>query len=159
MSANLTNLRWTYAILACLIAMAGAETGLLAQTQGSLAALNDQCNAGDEDACLNLQALKDNEKLAEACAKGFPNGCYNLGARYQIGDGPLEVDLPRAADLFAKACELGHAYGCNDLGVLHQKGTGVTQSNGRAAVYFRKALAIDPSHEAARRNLAAVGGK
>lgn len=152
-------LHWAIAIVLCCLARPGSETAGLAQTQGSLAALNDQCNAGDEDACLNLQSLKDNEKLAEACAKGFANGCYNLGVRYRIGDGPLAIDLPRAADLFAKACELGHAYGCNDLGVLHQKGTGVTQSNGKAAVYFRKALAIDPSHEDARRNLAAVGGK
>lgn len=156
MMANLLTVRWSFAIMLCCFAVPGSETALFAQSEDDTALLREQCDAGDPDACLNLQTIKDNVALAEACAKGFPNGCYNLGVRYRIGDGPLKVDLVRAADLFEKACQLGYAYGCNDLGALYLKGTGVPQSKTRAAGYFRKALSIDPEHADARRNLAAA---
>lgn len=156
---NPSAVRWSLAILLCCSALPGSQTPVFAQSEGEAKQLRDQCDAGDPDACLRLQSLKDNEALAEACAKGFPNGCYNLGVRYRVGDGPLNVDLARAADLFEKACQLGHAYGCNDLGTLYLKGTGVPQSKTRAAGYFRKALAIDPGHAEARKNLAAAEAK
>lgn len=159
MMPNRSTVSWSFAILLCCSALPGSQAPAFAQGQADTALLRDQCNAGDPDACLNLQTLEDNAALAEVCAKGFPNGCYNLGVRYRVGDGPLKVDLARAAELFEKACQLGHAYGCNDLGTLYLKGTGVPQSKTRAAGYFRKALAIDPGHADARKNLAAVEAK
>lgn len=159
MPAKLRTLRWSLAALLGCLTLPGSQTAVLAQSEGEARQLRAQCDAGDPDACLNLQALEDNAKLAEACAKGFANGCYNLGVRYRVGDGPLNVDLARAAELFEKACQLGHAYGCNDLGTLHLQGAGVAKSKARAADYFRKALAIDPGHADARKNLAAAEAK
>ncbi|HEX4848170.1 MAG TPA: hypothetical protein VFV30_08495 [Novosphingobium sp.] len=159
MQAKRHTLRWSLAAVLGCLAMPGGQTAVFAQSEAEAKQLRAQCDAGDPDACLNLQALKDNAALAEACAKGFANGCYNLGVRYRIGDGPLQPDLARAADLFDKACQLGHAYGCNDLGTLYLQGAGVTKSKAKAADCFRKALAIDPGHAAARKNLAAAEAK
>lgn len=125
----------------------------LAQIKKELLAL---CDAGDPDACLDASNIADAEALKAACAEGMPLGCYNLGARIAVGDGPLDPSPEMAVRLFARACNLGLAHGCNDLGDHFRRGEGVPQSNARAAEAYRRALAIDPAHERASASLASL---
>ena len=75
----------------------------------------------------------------KACTAHLPDGCANLGALYDEGQG-IAIDKVRADALFVEACNGGSSRGCNQLGLhyLYAKG-GRAQDNTQASALFLKA--------------------
>lgn len=55
--------------------------------------------------------------FGQACQKGQPFGCYNLGNMLRDGEGG-PVDLNGARSAYLRACDAGHAAGCSELGTM-----------------------------------------
>jgi TPR repeat protein len=80
---------------------------------------------------------------------------YNLGVRYETGDG-VSKDLGKAAELFQKAADQGFADAQYDLGVLYEMGQGVPKDFGKAAELYKKAA--DQGNQRAIVNLKRLSG-
>lgn len=76
--------------------------------------------------------------LADGCRGGDLRACYDLGVRYQTGEG-VRRNFRTAAALFDHACSGGDTYGCNGLGRLHENGHGVRRDAARALSLYRQA--------------------
>jgi hypothetical protein len=76
--------------------------------------------------------------LADGCRGGDLRACYDLGVRYQTGEG-VRRNFRTAAALFEHACSGGDTYGCNGLGRLHENGHGVRRDAARALSLYRQA--------------------
>lgn len=73
-----------------------------------------------------------------ACDKGNPLGCANLGTMYVSGRG-VEKKPKRAIELFQKACDDDCVYGCTQLGLQFAVGEVVEQDFSKAVKLFDKA--------------------
>ena len=88
------------------------------------------CYAGDAEGCGYLGvAMRDgiggpadaagaNRYLERACEAGFLVWCSELAAALVKGTGGIEVDIPRAVDLFKTACEGGWQKACENAEML-----------------------------------------
>ena len=59
--------------------------------------------------------VQDLEELQKKAADSDVDALYQLGVRYQKGDG-VRQDVPRAIQLFEQAAQAGHGIGMNALG-------------------------------------------
>ena len=80
---------------------------------------------------------------------------YNLGVRYQLGEG-VPKDLGKAAELLQKAADQGYAPAQLNLGELYEKGEGVPKDLGKAAELYKKAA--DQGNQRAIINLKRLSG-
>ncbi|EJK45047.1 hypothetical protein THAOC_36363 [Thalassiosira oceanica] len=84
--------------------------------------------AGAKHNCPNCNAAlsKDNASVLAAfrahAESGNAAAIYHLGQKYYYGDLGLQVDVPRAIELWVKAAELGDADAHYDLGVVYFHG-------------------------------------
>ncbi|EJK71385.1 hypothetical protein THAOC_07184, partial [Thalassiosira oceanica] len=83
---------------------------------------------GTKHNCPNCNAAlsKDNASVLAAfrahAESGNAAAIYHLGQKYYYGDLGLQVDVPRAIELWVKAAELGDADAHYDLGVVYFHG-------------------------------------
>lgn len=113
------------------------------------------CERGDAKSCgLIGSIMVAGERFADgalfldqACKLEDYSACGDLGTMYARGQGVEKNDM-RATALFAKACNGGSAQGCYQMGA-QTFNTGGSRAAAMAAIYFRKALKIDPDHAAA----------
>jgi TPR repeat protein len=85
---------------------------------------------------LNGQSKPPEAQLAE---QGTAAALYDLGLRYQNGEGGVPKDLRRAAELYQKAADQVFAEAQFALGWLYESGQGVLKNLGRAAELYQKA--------------------
>lgn len=78
-------------------------------------------------------------QLQAACDKGDGQACYDLGTRYEEGDG-VAKNADRAVTLYERSCEIGDAGNCWYLGTVYEDGGfGLVAPNvNRAAALYRK---------------------
>jgi hypothetical protein len=76
---------------------------------------------------------------------------YNLGLRYEKGEGSVPKDLGKAAELYQKAADQGYADARFRLGRLYHRGEGVPKDLGKAAELYQKAA--DQGNALAQNNL------
>jgi TPR repeat protein len=84
-------------------------------------------------------AAKTSAQLQAACDKGDGQACYDLGLRYQKGQG-VAKNPDRAVALYERSCAIGDAGNCWYLGTVYEDGGFglVTPDVNRAAGYYRK---------------------
>ncbi len=87
-----------------------------------------------------------------SCEGGVASACFFLAGIYYQGRGTPKAHTI-AAYFHAKSCELGDADGCHNVGRQYYTGDGVAQNTGQAIVYYQRAIAINPKHDAARASL------
>ncbi|EJK61123.1 hypothetical protein THAOC_18438 [Thalassiosira oceanica] len=80
-----------------------------------------------------------------------PDAVHFLGDHYNHGDGGLEVDVPRAIELWKEAAELGSIDACYNLGNSYLDGSGVARDEARAVHYLE--VAACRGHVQSRHNL------
>jgi hypothetical protein len=85
------------------------------------------------------QPAKALAQLQAACDKGDGQACYDLGTRYEQGDG-VAKNADRAVTLYERSCEIGYAGNCWYLGTIYEDGGfGLVAPNvSRAAALYRK---------------------
>lgn len=94
--------------------------------------------AGQKDAPSKTKSLsKEAQGWLEQAKKGDATAQYNLGVRYDIGQG-VPQDHVEAAKWYRKAAEQGDAYSQYTLGVMYHEGVGVPQDYVEAAKWLRK---------------------
>ena len=98
------------------------------------------------------------ESLQERAERGEPDAQYELGRRYDEGDG-MARDGEKAVYWYRKAAEQNHMEAQNNLGVCYEDGVGVRQDFQEAARWYRKSA--DQGNLYAQYNLAQLylGGK
>jgi TPR repeat protein len=57
----------------------------------------------------------------DACDRGHPQSCFNLGVMHRFGDG-VPADNARAAGFMRRACDLGNSNGCRLAAELKSEG-------------------------------------
>jgi len=77
--------------------------------------------------------------LAKQCKKRNWRACYNLGMRYQFGNGGVRQDYAAARKLFATACRNRDPFACNGMGRLFEKGHGVAKNMHTALTHYKRA--------------------
>lgn len=75
-----------------------------------------------------------------AASAGDPEACFQLGVRFDTGDG-LPRDPERAARLYLRAARGGLAAAQYNLGLLYAQGRGVRRDDRRAARWYARASA------------------
>ena len=95
-------------------------------------------------------ALGAGELSLEACRQGAAQGdaeaAYQLGVRYEIGDG-VRRDGLRAVANFRKAADKGHREACRKLADIYESGKGVSKNPVLAAKY--RAMSVGQNGETA----------
>jgi TPR repeat protein len=86
-----------------------------------------------------------------AAAQGYAKAQFNLGIRYEKGEGVAQ-DFKTAAAWHAKAAAQGNANAQHNLGVCYEHGTGVAQDLKAAAEWYSKAAASGHANAPARRD-------
>jgi TPR repeat protein len=71
------------------------------------------------------------DEIQQEAIKGKAQAQYNLGRRYQNGEG-VPQDDKKAVELYTKAAEQGNANAQYNLGVMYQNGEGVPQDTKKA---------------------------
>ncbi len=80
---------------------------------------------------------------AQACDRGLPAACVELGRSYAEGRG-VDRDDARAASLFGPACAAGHPYACAALAVLVAEGRAPGTPADAAQLFEQACEAGDP---------------
>jgi hypothetical protein len=104
----------------------------------ALVALVSMCAATAAAQPLPSRVPRELVPLADACRGGDLRACYDVGVRYQTGQG-VRRNHRTASALFDHACTGGDTYGCNGLGRLHENGHGVRRDPARALALYRRA--------------------
>ena len=81
------------------------------------------------------------EKTLAEAKDGDAVAMFNLGVKYEIGEGVLEDD-EEAVKWFRKAAELGHAEAMFFLGIVYFRGKGVIEDDKEAVKWYRKAADV-----------------
>jgi len=90
-------------------------------------------------ASLQAQTVSDYRAAAE---RGDANAQYNLGVKYDNGQGVIK-DYAQAVYWYRKAAEQGHSNAMSNLGVRYFNGEGVVKDYAEAEKWFMKALSIE----------------
>jgi uncharacterized protein len=77
--------------------------------------------------------------LVRAAKSGNCDAQYELGRRYETGEGGVDVNDVLAAHWYRKAAEAGHVKAQYNLGVCYDGGTGVEKDATAAVRWYRKA--------------------
>ena len=80
------------------------------------------------------------EKTLAEAKDGDAVAMFNLGVKYELGEGVLEDD-EEAVKWFRKAAELGDEVAMYNLGVMYAKGDGVIQDDVEAYAWLNVAAA------------------
>ena len=96
------------------------------------------------------------DELRKAANQGFAVAQYNLGVRYDDGEG-VPKDDAEAVKWYRKAAEQGDAGAQCNLGIMYQFGDGVPKDDVEAVKWYRKAA--DQGYAQAQYNLGVMYGK
>ena len=93
----------------------------------------------------------------KACATGDPEGCFELGELYRVGEG-VKQDSGAADEFYARSaafleqgCAAGSGPACFHAGLLHQNGWGLEADTDAGLRLFSRACEL--GHSAACREL------
>ena len=81
---------------------------------------------------ISLEELTDRAKIGDPVAQ------YDLGVRYQRGDG-VKQDIKRAVKWWEKSAERDYAPALYNLGVAYAQGIGARKNASKAIAYYEKA--------------------
>ncbi len=109
------------------------------------------CHGAMARACVELRKIEQ-----ARCSGGVPEGCYNLGEMYRLGNSAFKRSPARARSYHKAACSEGVADACFKLGVMWQDGKGGAADRDRAGYYLQEACRA--KHAAACRMLGASPG-
>ena len=87
---------------------------------------------------LLLQCVSQGQSIKERAEQGDADAQFNLGFRYDNGEGVPEDDA-EAVKWYRKAAEQGYAKAQYNLGLMYDNGEGVPEDDAEAVKWFRKA--------------------
>lgn len=110
----------------------------------------DHIDALDRDVEIERVKADTFDSMLIAASRGSAEAQFNLGARYENGDG-VERDYKEALKWYRMAGEAGFPPAQNNLGVMYLMGKGVSQNDLIAFKWFRKAA--DQGYGEAQNNM------
>jgi len=85
--------------------------------------------------------------LLKAAELGDPQGCYNLGRQYFMGNDLVDKDYGQAFVYTKKAADMGHVDACNAIAYFYENGIGIDKNPQKAKEYKDKTIAKSEQKE------------